>query len=389
MASIDSRHESSPLITIVYLGLLSLLLIGGGVLAWRFWPVSASTTTQSNAESVVSLANAYDSPVDFKPAENIREMLLDQMKAVVRPVWIGRTFVGVGINLEEFSVVQNGLVKNVRRYKGSETAPKFSGNRAFQQFLANTMAPVADCANFRINIRLEGLEQSGDEFKATLLVEAVGSREQSKEKWNQTGARKKVLQVSSVWQTTWAHTESKQLGLLTAKVPAAEIVALSLSEAQLFFDCTDSILAKSGCLREQLIFGVDQWAAKLPGIDTEGNLGLSVGDINGDGRDDIYVCQPQGVPNRLLIQRRDGSAVDESKDFGVNLLDESRSSLLVDLDNDGDQDLVVATKSDLVLFSNVGGRAFRRRTTTMTATSIYFCAVKQLRGRRYRVLTRP
>ena len=145
--------------------------------------MSASTTTQSNAESVVSLANAYDSPVDFKPAENIREMLLDQMKpeqsasrsiqsqlgdleryirnqttgkAVVRPVWIGRTFVGVGINLEEFSVVQNGLVKNVRRYKGSETAPKFSGNRAFQQFLANTMAPVADCANFRINIRLEG-----------------------------------------------------------------------------------------------------------------------------------------------------------------------------------------------------------------------------------------
>jgi len=387
MASIDSRHESSPLITIVYLGLLSLLLIGGGVLAWRFWPVSASTTTQSNAESVVSLANAYDSPVDFKPAENIREMLLDQMKpeqsasrsiqsqlgdleryirnqttgkAVVRPVWIGRTFVGVGINLEEFSVVQNGLVKNVRRYKGSETAPEFSGNRAFQQFLANTMAPVADCANFRINIRLEGLEQSGDEFKATLLVEAVGSREQSKEKWNQTGARKKVLQVSSVWQTTWAHTESKQLGLLTAKVPAAEIVALSLSEAQLFFDCTDSILAKSGCLREQLIFGVDQWAAKLPGIDTEGNLGLSVGDINGDGRDDIYVCQPQGVPNRLLIQRRDGSAVDESKDFGVNLLDESRSSLLVDLDNDGDQDLVVATKSDLVLFSNVGGRSENR-----------------------------
>ena len=38
------------------------------------------------------------------------------------------------------------------------------------------------------------------------------------------------------------------------------------------------------------------------------------------------------------------------------MLDDSRSSLLVDLDNDGDQDLVVATKSDLVLFTNAGDR---------------------------------
>ena len=386
MASLDSRrHESSPfLITVVYLGLLVFLLIGGTALGWWLWPASASAT-QASVASVVVSENAYDSPSDFKPAENTRQLLLSKMtpeqsasraiqlqlgdleryvrnqatgKAAVRPAWIERTFVGVGIDPGKCPVVQNGPVTNVRRYTRSETAPEFTGNRAFQQFLANTMAPVADCDDLRINIRLEDLEQSGDEFNATLLAESVGSREQDKDEWSQSGVRKKVVQVSSVWQTTWTRTDSKQLQLLSAKVPATEIVKLSLNSPQLFFDCTNSILANSGCLREQLIFGVDQWAAKLPGIDTEGNLGLSVGDINNDGRDDIYVCQPQGVPNRLLIQRRDGTAADESENYGVNLLDDSRSSLLVDLDNDGDQDLVVATKSDLVLLSNSGDGRF-------------------------------
>ena len=381
MASLDSRYEPSPLITTVYLCLMASLLIGGSVLAWRFWSASASTT-QTNVVSL-AVANAYDSPADFKPTENFNQRLLSQVtpeqsasraiqsqlkelelyirnqtigRAVVRPDWIERTFVGIGIDPEKFPVIRSDLVTNVRRYTGSQNAPQFSGNRAFQQFLANTMAAVEDCDEFRIDIRFENLEQSGDEFKVTLFTEAAGSREQSNDEWSQPGVGKYVLQVNSVWQTTWARTENKQLELLSVKVPAAEIVKLSLSAATLFDDSTVSILANSGCFREQLIYGVDQWAAKLPGIDVEGNLGLSVGDINNDGLDDLYVCQPQGVPNLLLMQQRDGSAVDKSGEYGANMLDDSRSSLLVDLDNDGDQDLVVATKSDLVLFSNAGDR---------------------------------
>ena len=382
MASFDSRHESSPLVAAVGFGLFALLFLGGSVLAWRFWSASGSST-QTNVVPFAALANAYDSPADFKPTENLHQRLLSQVtpeqsaslaiqlqlkelkryirnqttgRKVVRPDWIERTFVGIGIDPEKFPVIRSDLATNVRRYTGSKAAPEFSGKRAFQQFLANSMAPVVGCDDFRIDIRLEGLEQSGDEFKASLFTEAVGSRKQSNDEWSRSGVGKNVLQVNSVWQTTWARTETEQLELLSVKVPAAEIVTLSLNEAKLFDDSTDSILANSGCLREQLIYGVDQWANKLPGIDTEGNLGLSVGDINNDGRDDLYVCQPQGVPNRLLIQQRDGSAVDKSEEYGANMLDDSRSSLLVDLDNDGDQDLVVATKSDLVLFSNAGDR---------------------------------
>ena len=379
-APASSRRPPPLLLIIAYLGTLAVVLFGIGALAWWLWP-SSEATTKSGSFIAAETADAYDSPSDFKRSKNIRSTLLDQVtpeqsasraiqgqlmdlqryirtqasgKEAVRPNWIGKSFVGVGIDPEKCLVKADDSITNVRRYTRADTAPKFSGNRAFQQFIANTMASVVNCDDFWTEIRLKELKQTGDQFTATLLAESIGSRAQNKDEWTRSGARKKVLQVSSVWQTTWSKNEDDQFQLLTAEVPATEIVTLSINTPRLFFDCTDSIIGGSGCLREQLIYGVDQWASKLPGIDTQGNSGLSVGDVNNDGRDDIYLCQPQGVGNRLLIQKRDGSAVDESRKYGVNLLDESRSSLFVDLDNDGDQDLVVATKTDLVFMSNTG-----------------------------------
>jgi len=34
----------------------------------------------------------------------------------------------------------------------------------------------------------------------------------------------------------------------------------------------------------------------------------SGGDVNGDGLDDVYLCQPGGLPNRLYVQNSDGDA---------------------------------------------------------------------------------
>jgi hypothetical protein len=43
--------------------------------------------------------------------------------------------------------------------------------------------------------------------------------------------------------------------------------------------------------------GIDYWRTVLDGasgIDIYGNNGISVGDFDGDGHDDLYVCQPAG-----------------------------------------------------------------------------------------------
>jgi len=371
-----SRQSFSPLLPIAYLG----TLVGIGVLVWWLWPVSGASENTSSFV-VAATADAYASPADFQRSKDVRLALLEQMtpeqsasraiqgqltslqryirnlatnKPAVRPDWIGKSFVGVGIDPEKCSVKIDDAVTNVCRYTRTESAPKFAGNRAFQQFVVNTMSALANCDDFDVSIRLDKLTQVGDEFKITLLTESVGSRDPVKEERAKSNARKKAIQVSAVWQTTWASNGAKQYQLLTAEVPATEIVTLSLLDTRLFKDCTNSIIGKNRCLKGQLIYGVDQWAARVPGVNTQGNSGLSVGDVNDDGLDDIYLCQPQGIANRLFIQRKDGTAIEESQSYGVNLLDESRSSLLIDLDNDGDQDLVVATKSDLVFMSNSG-----------------------------------
>jgi hypothetical protein len=88
-----------------------------------------------------------------------------------------------------------------------------------------------------------------------------------------------------------------------------------------------------------------------------------VGDANGDGREDLFVCQPAGLPNRLYIQQTDGTLVDRSEECGVDWLDASRSALFVDLDNDGDQDLVVGTPAGVLLMENDSVGTFELRST--------------------------
>ena len=89
--------------------------------------------------------------------------------------------------------------------------------------------------------------------------------------------------------------------------------------------------------------------------------GIAVADVDGDGRDDLYLCQNGGLPNRLFLQNEDGSVREVSAGWGVDWLDASRGVLLVDLDNDGDRDLAVATVGNLVLAENIDGTRFEIR----------------------------
>ena len=112
---------------------------------------------------------------------------------------------------------------------------------------------------------------------------------------------------------------------------------------------------------EQLSRGIPYWAARLDaatGIDIYGNNGIAAGDCDGDGRDEVYVCQPAGLPNKLF-RWRSGRFVDITAAAGVGLLDDSTSALFLDLRNLGRQDLVVLRGSGPVLFLNDGAGRFR------------------------------
>ncbi|MBV8811864.1 MAG: VCBS repeat-containing protein [Acidobacteriaceae bacterium] len=159
----------------------------------------------------------------------------------------------------------------------------------------------------------------------------------------------KLFHRVGLWNQRWTE------GRLTSFVPVEEHVA---SATRPFFrDVTAAVFEKAASFREQLAKGVPYWRAKLDpacGIDLYGSNGIAVGDIDNDGYDEVYVCQPGGLPNRLYKYNRDGYFSDITGPWGAGVLDDTSSALFVDLRNTGSQDLVVLRGAGPVLFLNEG-----------------------------------
>src|SRR5207249_10776060 len=140
--------------------------------------------------------------------------------------------------------------------------------------------------------------------------------------------------------------------------------AQSRSFAPIFADISGQALGNNSSYSSQLLHGADYWRTVLDGacgIDIYGHNGVSLGDIDDDGFDDLYVCQPAGLPNRLYRNRGGRTFEDITEASGLVILDNTACALFVDIDNDGLQDLIVVRTNGPVLFLNQGGGKFRQK----------------------------
>lgn len=122
-----------------------------------------------------------------------------------------------------------------------------------------------------------------------------------------------------------------------------------------------SIVDPEDAAARQLATGIPEWRRAIDvaaGIDIYGQNGIAVGDIDNDGFDEIYVCQPGGLPNRLLKRAPDGLYRDIAKSAGVDLLDSTSCALFADFRNSGSQDLVVLTGARPLFFESSGSGSF-------------------------------
>lgn len=166
-------------------------------------------------------------------------------------------------------------------------------------------------------------------------------------------------EYSASWLTSWTHTKPPKLINLTVK--NFETI---ISEGPWFHDVTNTVIGKNSRFEPQVLHGIDHWAQRITRIgdlSLAGHHGLAVGDVDGDGLEDLYVCDGGSLPNQLYLQQPDGTAKEVALDWGVAWLEDSRSALFVDLDNDGDQDLVVATIAMIAFAENLNNQAFKLR----------------------------
>ncbi len=207
----------------------------------------------------------------------------------------------------------------------------------------------------RVQIRFKQyrVSQEADSFRTLVMYEGMGRGPEA------------TTQQNAVWQCDWQFEAAEELPTLSRiAVLEFEQVEYLGAGGTLFADVTAPVLGSNACYAAQLMPSIDYWRERIPRhffIPTFGHQGLALGDVNGDGLDDLYVCQPGGLPNRLFLQRPDGTLQDSSATSYADILNYSRSALIVDLDNDGHQDLAVATLRGLWLLRGNGTGVFEPR----------------------------
>jgi tetratricopeptide (TPR) repeat protein len=160
------------------------------------------------------------------------------------------------------------------------------------------------------------------------------------------------------WNTQWSRNDSGQWRV--AKWSATS-ETVSRATGPIFTDITAHALGQATSYKEQLLHGSDYWRTVLDGaigVDVYGNNGVAVGDFDNDGFDDLYICQPAGLPNRLYHNRGDGTFEDVTEKAGVGALDFTACALFADFQNRGLQDLLVVAATGPLLFSNNGDGTF-------------------------------
>ena len=163
--------------------------------------------------------------------------------------------------------------------------------------------------------------------------------------------KKKGHQINATWKCSWTS------GFLLRSIQVINYE--EITSPPLLQDVTASVLGETTAYQEQLLRSTDHWRLRLPrdfGLDAPANHGMAIGDINGDGREDLYLCQQGGLPNRLFVQEADGSLRDISAESKTDILDYCAAALLIDLDNDGDKDLVLSQDFKIIFFENLDGK---------------------------------
>jgi Tfp pilus assembly protein PilF len=202
------------------------------------------------------------------------------------------------------------------------------------------------------------------EFLVTALELARGESPLARTtvRYDLVGAGREAWRVQAVgrWRMDWRRGTG---GVWCVAGWSAMDHSRSQAREPVFTEVTAGALGGSDAFRRQLGPPLDAWLNTVDAAflrDSMGHHGVSAGDADGDGLDDLYVSQPAALPNRLFRNRGDGTFEDVTERAGLAVLDDTAQSLFADVDNDGDQDLVLVTGGGLLQLANDGTGRFTR-----------------------------
>lgn len=170
------------------------------------------------------------------------------------------------------------------------------------------------------------------------------------------------VQQNARWRVEWSCASDVEAPRLRSlRLLALEEVHCNTT---FFADHTGRVFGDNPTFAREFQLGVGDYYFKndhLTGNAALGGQGVAVGDVDADGLDDVYVSMQGGLPNRLFLHQADGTAREASNEARVAILELSRSSLIIDVDNDGHQDIVSAFNSNVLVAFNAGNGVFENQ----------------------------
>lgn len=240
---------------------------------------------------------------------------------------------------------------------------QFQGAAGFAQALQEFRRPLELSAHRKVKFKIYRIDDQEDRVTTQQYLSISSMAD------NQT------LEQHASWTCTWE--KAGPSGLPKLKWIGVDHVENVKMTGQWFTECTSSIVSKNRAFWEQLIHPAQYWWPRIQTtyqFDLDGHIGGSIGDVNGDGLEDLYVCQPYGLPNLLFKHNPDGTMSDISAKAGVDWMERSTSALLVDFDNDGDQDLITVVMPFILFMANDGHGKFERKTSLPQINGAYSMA---------------
>jgi tetratricopeptide (TPR) repeat protein len=268
----------------------------------------------------------------------------EKLHAIEKVLALG--FLGSSPLPKDSRLVRPGPAVEVRRLTFAPTASL--GPRAFLQELRSALSSFSTIVTAEFQVT--GIDLRASRLQTQVRYELVG-----------TGQDFYREQRVGDWDLEWEAALSGEYRVVSWR---ATNETRSRSARRCYAEITAEAFGGNSSYSRQMLRGVDYWRTALDGacgIDIYGHNGVSVGDIDDDGFDDLYVCQPAGLPNRLYRNRGDGTFEDITEVSGVGILENTACAIFADFDNDGRQDLVVVRASGPLLFLNEGGGKFRQK----------------------------
>ena len=383
----------------VFLSLFFLVLLAGSAIYVSFWAASTGPTGNTAQQGAGTLdppaASNRVEPEESAAGEELddpsrdgwqtevfadvaKHQLSDMIKLLPEspqkradrvPQFVANDFTGDSVLPETLEVVYQDPKIRIERPANADRGRDESKDdvsssaqvRGVQECVAamsRWATPFEGTKDLRYEVKVIGVQLDGERATTTQKIALTARTESGR------------IEQHATWIAEWLLKGNPEHPKLTGlQVKDFEQTNVSHPEGELLADCTVSVLGGNPCYEPQILRGYNSQLERIQDwryCVLLGTPGMAVGDVNGDGLEDLYVCQETGLPNLLFVQQPDGTVKNLASEWGVDWLHTSPAALLVDLDNDGDQDLAVAVTGGIIISSNEGDH-FEERTFLPTA----------------------